>query len=142
MDHVREKLIGAWRLVACTLTLPDGKHIRPYGWRPSGIILYTPDGWMCAQLEGEDFEPASEGVGAAGQPLAYSSYYGRFSLDEERGVVTHHVEGASEAIIRGDQLRRYRFEDDRLILEGEMQGVKAMLEWQRAELWQGSINGP
>lgn len=48
---LREQLIGAWRLVSYIERPRDGSPIRqPMTDRPQGLILYTPDGYMSAQL--------------------------------------------------------------------------------------------
>src|ERR1700739_1106529 len=52
---LRETLIGAWRLVASIETdVKTGAVDRPLGDKPEGLILYTPDGYMSAQLSAAD----------------------------------------------------------------------------------------
>ena len=48
---LREQLIGAWRLVSYIESPVDGSPKRfPMGEKALGIIMYTPDGYMSAQL--------------------------------------------------------------------------------------------
>ena len=48
---LREQLIGAWRLVSYVEKPVDGNPERfPMGEEPKGLLLYTPDGYMSAQL--------------------------------------------------------------------------------------------
>ena len=48
---LRAQLIGAWRLVSYIESPVDGSPKRsPLGENPQGIIMYTPDGYMSAQL--------------------------------------------------------------------------------------------
>jgi len=52
---LREQLIGAWKLVSYEIRPVDGSPaFYPLGERPMGIILYTPDGYMSAQLSALD----------------------------------------------------------------------------------------
>jgi hypothetical protein len=48
---LRDQLIGAWKLVSYVEEPVDGsKPFYPLGEQPHGIIMYTPDGYMSAQL--------------------------------------------------------------------------------------------
>ena len=48
---LRERLVGAWRLVDAVEEAIDGSPVRrPHGERPIGLILYTPDGYLSAQI--------------------------------------------------------------------------------------------
>jgi hypothetical protein len=48
---LRERLIGAWKLVSYVEEPVDGSApFYPMGEEPQGIIMYTPDGYMSAQL--------------------------------------------------------------------------------------------
>lgn len=48
---LRERLIGAWKLVSYVERPVDGSApFYPMGEEPQGIIMYTPDGYMSAQL--------------------------------------------------------------------------------------------
>jgi hypothetical protein len=52
---LREQLVGAWRLVSCVETDANtGEVYLPMGEVPEGLILYTPDGYMSAQLSAAD----------------------------------------------------------------------------------------
>lgn len=51
IESLREQLIGAWELVSYVERPVDGGPDRhPMGEEPAGIIMYTPDGFMSAQL--------------------------------------------------------------------------------------------
>ena len=48
---LRDQLIGAWKLVSYVEEPVDGSEpFYPLGEKPHGIIMYTPDGYMSAQL--------------------------------------------------------------------------------------------
>lgn len=116
-------LIGAWELVSCTMVLADGSIEHPYGHEPGGVILYTPDGWMSAHLIGSG--RASPGAGSC------SSYFGRFSVSERDALVVHHVRGASDQRIVGDQPRRYRIDGDTLTLAAATDDASIEVIWKR-----------
>jgi hypothetical protein len=47
----------------------------------------------------------------------YIAYYGTYTLDLSRGVVTHHVQGALfPNWVGGDQVRHFRLDGDRLTI--------------------------
>jgi hypothetical protein len=48
---IRDRLVGGWRLTGYEVTV-GGKTDHPLGDDPLGMILYTPDGYMSAQLAG------------------------------------------------------------------------------------------
>ncbi|MGD1217169.1 lipocalin-like domain-containing protein [Streptomyces krungchingensis] len=56
-EEVRGKLLGAWHLVSYTATSADGDVVQPLGPAPYGLILYTPEGYMSAQLGRGDRPP-------------------------------------------------------------------------------------
>ncbi len=119
-------LTGAWRLERFTLDEAGGDVALPLGPAPSGQISYGADGHMSAHLV--------KGEGATGAtPMSpYAAYYGRFSVDAGRAVVTHHVDGASIPGLAGtDQPRHFRFEGDRLILSAAQSQGRAELVWRR-----------
>jgi hypothetical protein len=116
-----KKLVGSWRLVETT---SDGK-IRPErGATPLGIITYDASGWMAAQIQ-----PDRKPVGMAGKEptgeeakaaiFGYTAYFGTFSVDEVKKVVTHHRIGSVSPgwETRADIHRAYSFDGpDRVIL--------------------------
>jgi hypothetical protein len=96
---LRESLIGAWRLVSLVETdVKTGEAYRPLGDQPQGLILYTPDGYMSAQLSaagrpnfasGDMYKGEPQEYAAAG--LSYLAYSGPYYVDEARRVVEHEM---------------------------------------------------
>jgi hypothetical protein len=69
---LREALVGAWRLLSCAETdVATGEIFLPMGERPQGLILYTPDGYMSAQLSASDRADFSSGDMYRGTPEDY-----------------------------------------------------------------------
>jgi hypothetical protein len=46
----RERLVGAWQLARWYITYEDGSVTEPLGPGAEGLLVYTPDGWMSAQM--------------------------------------------------------------------------------------------
>jgi hypothetical protein len=54
-DELRANLIGAWTLQSYVSTATDGSDMAyPLGVDARGIIMYTPDGYMSAQIMRSD----------------------------------------------------------------------------------------
>jgi hypothetical protein len=140
------RLIGAWQIVSVeTIRQATGEIIYPWmGRRPTGMIVYLPNGYMAVQLmrdppakfasetyEGATLEETKDAF------LAYYAYYGKYSIDEEKAMVTHHVEGSLYPEEHGITYRRFfKFDGDRLTLltapfmEGGEERVNRLV-WER-----------
>ena len=91
--------MGAWTLVASVERgIETGVESHPLGDRPLGLILYTPDGYMSAQLQRRERPPFAEGdllratpeeYAAAGS--SYVAYSGRFFVDEAKKSLSHEM---------------------------------------------------
>lgn len=141
----RDDILGAWLLVSYTAE-SDGDVSEPLGPAPVGIITYTPDGYMSAQLMRRDrpaYDRAIIGGGTSEQMAAaasgYLCYGGPFAFDESADVVHHHVEvSLLPNWIGGVQVRQGHLDGDTLTLSAEVtsrKGVssKHVLVWRRAQ---------
>ena len=142
---IAQGLVGEWRLVSYTSLDSSGKQALVWGPNPIGLIVYTPDGTMAAQL----YDPRRAKFGtlprAASPELAKAafvggySYYGSFKVDTAAKTVTHHVEGSNNPDwIGGNLVRSYRFVGkDRIALtvltnfDGTKVANGAVLVWER-----------
>ena len=154
---LRDKLIGAWKLVDVVKEPVDGSPParRPHGERPVGLILYTADGFMSAQIMDPDRPPVASSDWSALTPEEYAdeargyfAYAGSFDVDEERGIVTHSVQVALfPGWVGGDQPRVAEFVGDELRLSGaspEMADGKLVitrLRWVRAGAAEKAVAG-
>lgn len=76
---LRDELLGAWELVSFVATdVATGAAEQPLGPCPRGLIVYTPDGHMSAQLAYQDMS-------------GYIAYGGRFAVDEHTSTLQHAV---------------------------------------------------
>jgi Lipocalin-like domain len=93
---LREELIGAWELVSYVMRpAAGGDDLYPFGDRPDGLIIYTPDGFMSAQFMRPDrpefaswFDATDDELRAAAS--GYIAYSGPFHVDGD-GTLTHGV---------------------------------------------------
>jgi hypothetical protein len=94
---LREQLIGAWRLVSYVEEPVDGSaSFQPLGEHPQSIIMYTPDGYMSAQLAKRDRPNFASGDWFSGtaedyvnEASSYIAYSGPFHVDEQDKTLTH-----------------------------------------------------
>jgi hypothetical protein len=126
---VQERFVGTWDLVSYEVRTPSGETRYPYGNDPLGRISYDAEGRMSAQLMRRDRPSPPAG---SSSPGGYSGYYGTYTVDEKAGTVIHQVQGAwTPAWIGTKQVRYYKFESNRLTLEGDLTGGRAKLVWER-----------
>jgi hypothetical protein len=143
---LRDRLIGAWKLVDVVEQPADGSPVRrPHGDEPIGLILYTADGHMSVQIMDRGHGELASRDWSALAPTEYAeargyfAYAGRFEVDEEHGTVTHLVSlSLFPGWIGGRQVRAAAFEGSALVLSSAtpaMQGGKLVttrLTWERA----------
>jgi len=119
---VRSQLIGAWELASYTSQNVDDPSDTTYPMTENctGIIMYTPDGYMSAQMQIPGRTPFaansdSEGGGGPKQPPGaaegFFAYTGRFYLDEESGdqeepILMHQMQISSYMDWLGNTQRR------------------------------------
>jgi len=140
----REDLLGAWHLQSYTAE-SDGVVDEPLGPDPLGIIMYTDDGYMSAQLMRRGRPDYDKAVTDGGTPeqtataaTGYLCYSGPFTVDEEADVLSHHVEvSLLPNWVGGNQIRHARLRDDVLELRAELVSRRGastthVLTWRRA----------
>jgi Lipocalin-like domain len=107
LPNIRERLLGCWRLVGYSEAVGGGEASHPLGDTPLGTILYTPDGYMSAQLARPGpYQDAQE-------PTAYAfAYSGPFDVDEQSSTVAHHVQvSVIPSWVGTTQTRKVQFPD-------------------------------
>jgi hypothetical protein len=140
-------LIGAWRLLSCEETdVETGEVFRPMGTTPDGLLLYTADGYMSAQLSapargafasGDMYEGTPQEYADAGK--TYLAYSGPYHVDEAKRVIQHEMFVSLFPNWQGQrQLRIAKLEGDELRLRPDRAHVfngslkTAEIVWRRA----------
>ncbi len=145
---LREQLVGAWTLTGFVeRDIGTGVENHPFGEHPLGLILYTPDGYVSAQLQlperplfasGDLLRATPEEYAAAGS--SYVAYSGRFFVDEGKKSLSHEMAVSFFPNWFGQrQVRLVEVNDDYLRLRPDgprrVDGVlkTATLTWRRAQ---------
>ncbi|MFJ3188924.1 lipocalin-like domain-containing protein [Streptomyces halstedii] len=147
-DGLRDRLIGAWKLVSYREHPVDGSDpFEPLGHEPQGIIMYTPDGYMSAQLSKPDRPHFASGDWFDGTPeeyeqeaTSYIAYCGPFHVDEEKQTLAHSMFVSLFPDWAGQsQPRLVTLDGDNLQLgsaspiQSSGRTVNSVLIWRRAE---------
>lgn len=136
---MRERLVGTWRLVSYETDERDGKRGKPYG-DAVGRLEYDDHGNMAGQVMRPSRARVELGDGSAQQVraayLGYIAYFGTYEVAADGASVVHHVEGAlNPAWVGGQQVRRLRFDGDRLVLSADVhkagETVTHTLTWEK-----------
>jgi hypothetical protein len=145
---LREQLVGAWALTSFVeRDVETGVERHPFGEDPLGLILYTPDGYVSAQLQPSERPPFADGdllrataeeYTAAGR--SYVAYSGRFFVDERKKSLSHEMAVSFFPNWLGQrQVRLVEVNGERLQLSTDgpqrVNGAltTATLTWRRAE---------
>jgi hypothetical protein len=136
------QLIGTWQLVSYRLVGTRGRVRYPYGEDAVGYLLYTADGHVAVSIMSAQRQPFTGAdilrrttEEAAAATRTYLSYCGTYEVEPNR--VVHHILASLFPNWSGtSQERFYCLQGDRLELStaplnGEVQGPRALLVWQR-----------
>jgi hypothetical protein len=139
----RDDILGTWVLASYTAETA-GEVTTPLGPEPVGIIMYTPDGYMSAQLMRRDrpaYDRAITGGGSTEQMAAaaagYLCYTGPYVLDEAADTLHHHVDvSLLPNWLGGSQVRHGHLDGETLTLSAETTSRKGVssthvLVWRR-----------
>ncbi len=145
---LREQLIGAWKLASYVeKPVDESEPFYPMGETPQGIIMYTPDGYMSAQLMRPGRPPFASGDWFRGtdeevkqEAMGYIAYSGRFHTDEDKQTLTHSMFVSLFPNWLGQtQGRVVKIDGDTLHLSSAVplqsggKKVMSFLTWRRAE---------
>jgi hypothetical protein len=121
-----QRLVGAWQLVTRTVRKSDGTIVADpvLGEKPLGRLYYDASGVMMLQMMRMGRAAA---IGAPANPrdganarvvLGYDAYFGRYTVDERAGTITHRVEGSLFPEDLGkDFVRLFTLDGDTLTLK-------------------------
>ena len=134
----QSRFAGAWSLTRIERRDADGELLSPPLEDRLGYLIYDAAGHMAVTLMRPDREPYSEGGPTAEEALAqlgsFTSYFGRYSVNEAEGYVTHHLEGSlNPGGVGLDNQRFYTLTENSLTLQppaGE-DDSKSFIVWER-----------
>ncbi|MEG1930090.1 MAG: lipocalin-like domain-containing protein [Anaerovorax sp.] len=137
----RETLVGAWRLVEYSIEDKNksGAKFYPLGKDATGFIMYTPDGYMSAQImspgrpvyaNGHLHTGTVEEMSKAAK--GYMAYSGQYEVDEKTNTLHHHMEVSMNPTWEGQMQERFvKLEGDVITITNS--NNNAVLIWKRAE---------
>ena len=109
---IRERLVGCLRLVGYSVTT-GGQTDHLLGGDPLGTILYTPDGYMSAQLA----RPAPYKEDDQEPDAYYIAYSGPYDVDEQARIVARHrLVSVIPSWLGTRQLRQVRFREPGMLV--------------------------
>jgi hypothetical protein len=126
--HRTSGLVGTWRLVEFADLDQDGKWQHWFGEHPRGYFVYDATGHVHIQIMKvpplTPFPEANFDDGKLPSPehalaayTAYLAYFGTYTVDAKKQMVTHHVEGSLAPDYTGtSQPRPYKLQGDRLVI--------------------------
>jgi len=131
-ESANQKLIGTWKLTSFEDRPEVGPVKYPYGKRPSGLLIYDATGHMSIQIINIPHPKVASGDEdniTDAEKLAlfsvYEAYFGTYTVDWEKHIVTHHVEGDLRDVYMGTpQPRPFELDGDHLRLAPR---------WERAD---------
>ena len=121
-----QRLVGAWQLVTRTVRRSDGIVLADsvLGEKPLGRLYYDVSGVVALQMmrlgrSAAIGKPADAKDSANARViLGYDSYFGRYTIDERAGTITHRVEGSLFPEDLGkDFVRGFTLDGDTLTLK-------------------------
>jgi hypothetical protein len=143
---LHDAILGTWELVSYIAEDNDGGPVTyPLGPDALGLIMYTGDGYMSAQIMRPGrpaFDrPDTDGgtlEQAAAAAAGYLAYSGPFEVEESTGVVHHEVRvSLLPNWLNGAQLRHAKLDGDHLTLSAVTAAtdgteIISTLVWNRA----------
>lgn len=120
-----DKFIGTWQLLSMVNESDSVENHLPFGKNVSGLLIYTEDGYMSAQLgqSGRNkFISSDFRYGTKDEIFSafngYISYFGTYEIDEAKSLVVHDVQMSMYPNWEGTRQKRYfSFKNDLLILK-------------------------
>lgn len=141
---LRDEIVGTWELISYVVQDDrGGPVIYPLGPDAVGLIMYTPDGYMSAQLmrpDRPDYDlPDIAGATteqAATAAQGYLAYGGIYQVDESTGVIHHEVAvSLLPSWLNTAQLRHSTLHGNQLTLSAQVSAhgvtMRATLVWAR-----------
>ena len=128
-----EKLLGTWRLLGIS---KDGETKPERGAKPTGFLTYHRSGLMHVVIHPDRPPIEVKGTVTPQQALdalwGYTSYFGTYTVDEAKKIVTHHRTGSVQPgwQAQKDFLRWYRFDTPDQITPGGLDAGNELV-WER-----------
>ena len=142
-ESIRQRFLGAWRLVSDENISKDGKVTYPdFGPHAIGYLVYTPEGHMCAGLMNPERPKWTEPRNPTDKEKiqlfdTFYAYCGRYEIREAEHLMIHYPELAvTPDFVNSTQPRPYIFDGDRLTFSGPNPGPEGgtyRITWEKVK---------
>ena len=146
MTSLKNELLGTWKLLSYIEMPTSGTDsLFPFGNAPTGILIYSPDGYMSVQIAKEKrlhYERGdkllAEDAELADAAKSYVAFFGNYKVDNMNAVLSYFIKGSLFPNWKGQlQQRKIDFDGDVLYMNsmepilsnGQM--VNSYMTWQR-----------
>jgi hypothetical protein len=96
------QIVGTWNFVVAEVRGPDGRVSYPFGEKPKGILVFTPDGRFAQIHVAGDLPRIASNNRLTGTAEEYAaimrrslSVFGIYTVDENKKTVTFHIASSS-----------------------------------------------
>jgi len=122
---MKNNFIGIWLLNSMYSEADDGSKVYPIGKNVNGILIYTDDGYISAQLGNANrtnFNNSDFRLGQKNEIIeafnSYISYYGKYEINIDKKFIIHNVEMSLFPNWVGTKVKRYySFSNNQLTLK-------------------------
>jgi hypothetical protein len=126
-QRIRERFVGAWRLVWLEEEDSDGKVHRA---DCTGLLVYTRDGKMSVQVMYREPQRQNESASIQYAQGGYEASFGTYKIDDAHSF-TFHVEGALVRALIGKDLKRvFELSENRLIVKSPDPNEHWRVTWE------------
>jgi hypothetical protein len=135
-----ERLVGSWRLLSLRMESEDtGEITEPWGTRPQGRLVLTPEGWLITVTTAGDRLPPATDAEAAAQLNSMVCYSGKTRMDGNARFVTEVDVAWHPSWLGSKQARNFTLESERLSIHTDVvahpaypgRSMSFLLLWQR-----------
>jgi hypothetical protein len=105
---LKDRLVGTWHLVISEVTSPDGTKSFPFGPKPAGVIIFTPEGDFAHIHIADEVPKIESGHRLKATPEEYAgivrgsiAQFGTYTVDEAKNTLTFKFAASTFANWRG-----------------------------------------
>ena len=99
---LKDQLFGTWNQVSTIVTSKDGKKLQPFGNKPTGVLIFTPDGNLALINTRSDIPKIASNNRLEGTPEEYAAivrgthaFFGTYTVDEAAKSFTVNIAGGT-----------------------------------------------
>jgi hypothetical protein len=127
-NGVKDRFVGAWRLVSLEAPGPDGKTKKADS---TGMFVFTRDGHASVQVMERNPPPQSAPGPERYSQGGYEATFGTYEVDESAHTFTFHVEGALvRSLIGKDLPRSFELSGNQLIVKSTRPDEHWKVTWE------------